>query len=198
MQRPYDYYDYTPLVVPDRPIAVAGAPGAGVQRTARLISILTGLPLALLDRQVEHRAGTDLSRLVAAPGGRQRRRTHEAELLRRALSMRTPPIIALGDDTLLDAGLRWLVTERARVVHLRTTLEECVRELERTRVEEPSRHAHVLFGRPPDRTALRGPHAELTALLDRLAEVSVDVVARHPTRVARELVQLLDLDTDPA
>ena len=137
MPPPYDYYDYTPLVIPERPVAVAGFPGSAVQRTARLLSILTGLPLTLLDRQVEHRAGMDLALLASSPGGERQRRVHEAELLRRALGMRTPPIVALGDSTLLDPGLRWLVTERARVVHLRTTLEEACRELERARVREP-------------------------------------------------------------
>jgi shikimate kinase len=195
VDRPYDYYDYTPLVIPERPIALAGFAGSAVQRTARLLSILTGLPLTLLDRQVEHRAGMDLWPLLASQGGERQRRVYEAELLRRALGAKTPPIVALGDTTLLDPGLRWLVGERARVVHLRTTLDEVCRELERSRIEEPSRHAHVTRGQPPDPAALRGPHAELTVLLDRHAQVAIDVAGRHPTVVARELLALLGLDS---
>ncbi|MBX2802078.1 MAG: hypothetical protein KTR31_30635 [Myxococcales bacterium] len=118
MSEPIDYYSYRPLVVPERPVAVAGGPGAKVGKVARLMSILTGLPLFLLDRAVEHRFGKDLRRVVAEDGA-DVHATVEAELLARPLSQRTPPIIALGERTLLEPRVRTLVVDAATVVYVR-------------------------------------------------------------------------------
>lgn len=112
-----DYYSYEPLVVPERPIALAGTPPARIDRTARLVSILTGLPLFLLDRAVEHRLGKGLRR-VLLEDGEPARRDAEAALLDRPLAQRTPPVIALGSTTLLDEALRRKVLDRATVVYV--------------------------------------------------------------------------------
>lgn len=117
MSDPIDYYSYRPLVVPDKPLALAGAAAARINRTARIVSILTGLPLFLLDRAVEHRLGKDLRR-VLLEDGEAARRDAEAALLGRPLGQRTPPVIALGSTTLLDEELRRLVLERATVIYV--------------------------------------------------------------------------------
>ena len=115
---PIDYYSYTPLVIPDQPVAVVGSYQARVDRTARLMSILTGLPLFLLDRAVEHRFGKDLRRVLVEDGD-EAHHTAEAELLMRPLEARTPPIIALGATTLLHPALRHRVQSRATIVYVR-------------------------------------------------------------------------------
>jgi len=112
-----DYYSYKPLVIPERPIALAGPTAARINKTARLVSILTGLPLFLLDRGVEHQIGKDLRRVILEDGEDARRDT-EAKLLERPLTQRTPPVIALGATTLLDEALRRRVLERATVVYV--------------------------------------------------------------------------------
>lgn len=116
-EEPIDYYSYRPLVIPEKPIALAGPLAAKINRTARLVSILTGLPLFLLDRAVEHRLGKDLRR-VLLEDGETARRDAEAALLDRPLAQRTPPVIALGSTTLLDDTLRRKVLDRATVVYV--------------------------------------------------------------------------------
>ncbi len=113
-----DYYSYTPLIVPERPVAVVGSRSARVDRVARLMSILTGLPLFLLDRAVEHRMGKDHRRVVHEDG-LPVLHSVEAELLARPLAQRTPPILALGERTLLDPSLRRQLRGRAQIVYVR-------------------------------------------------------------------------------
>lgn len=118
MSEPIDYYGYTPLVSPARPIAVAGSAGAWVNMTARLMSILTGLPLFLLDRAVEHRFGKGLRRVYAEDGS-EAVEAAEAELLVRPLRQSTPPIIALGQRTLIGATVRKRICDQSTVVYIR-------------------------------------------------------------------------------
>ncbi len=189
---PYDYYSYQPLVVPEQPIVLTGFVGARVAQTARVASILTGLPLFLLDRAVEHRSGCSLPRLIASAGPRGRH-TAEAAVLARPLSEATPPVVALGDTTLLDAGLRWTLRS-CRVVHLRQTLDEAVDRLTSDLSAAPASHWHVLAGTVPTATSL-GPEFERhCAAYSRRADVEVDVAGRHPRRVAQSVLDRLGLD----
>lgn len=139
-----DYYAYTPLVIPDRPVAVAGSTQARVQRTARLMSILTGLPLFLLDRAVEHRFGKDLRRVIVEDGVDAHHQA-EGELLARPLAQRTPPIIALGTRTLLEPAVRQSVVSRAQVVYIRAPgtdpeLHEVLSAIAEVSVAKAGRH----------------------------------------------------------
>ncbi len=117
MDEPIDYYSYKPLIVPDKPVALVAPRPVHVDRVARLASILTGLPLFLLDRAVEHRVGKDLKRVMLEDGEAVLRQA-ERDLLPRPLSQRTPPILSLRATTLLDAEVRSLVCGAATVVYL--------------------------------------------------------------------------------
>lgn len=116
-----DYYGYAPLVIPPRPIAVAGSAGARVGMTARIMSILTGLPLFLLDRAVEHRFGKGLKRAWAEEGPEAIHRV-ELELLERPLGQATPPVIALGQRTLIAPAARQRIVRGCTVVYIRAPL----------------------------------------------------------------------------
>lgn len=189
---PHDYYGYQPLVTLEQPIAVAGFAGSRVDQTARLLSILTGLPLFLLDRAVEHQAGCSLGRLVASAGPRGRH-TAEASLLPRPLRQRTPPVIALGDTTLLDPGVRWLLRD-TRVVYLHQELDEAAARIAVDHASAPSKHWHVLQGASPTPEALRERFEAVHAACMARADVTCPVDGRHPQRVAQDLLKRLDLD----
>lgn len=139
-----DYYSYKPLIIPDRPIALVGPRDVRVDRIARLASILTGLPLFLLERGIEHRMGKELRRVILEDGA-DTLRDAELALLPRPLSQRTPPILALGPTTLLDAEVRAMVCGRATVVWLRPQqvdpdLDQLMGLLADTIVETRGRH----------------------------------------------------------
>ncbi|MEN0060954.1 MAG: shikimate kinase [Myxococcota bacterium] len=161
MSEPIDYYSYTPLVIPDKPLALVGLPAARINQTARLVSILTGLPLFLLDRAVEHRLGKDLRR-VLLEDGEEARREAETALLDRPLAQSTPPVIALGSTTLLDETLRAKVLERCTVIYV-----------------------------PVD-----GDASDLDQLYRLVSHVIVPQLGRHEQRVAKQIIDELDLDVE--
>jgi hypothetical protein len=117
MAEPVDYYGYRPLVTPARPIALVGPRAVRADRVARVVSILTGLPLFLLDRAVEHRFGKDLRRVILEDGDAARR-TAEAALLARPLRQPTAHVLALSEVTLLDEALRGMIRASSTVVYV--------------------------------------------------------------------------------
>jgi shikimate kinase len=184
----YDYYDYTPLIRPDKSLALSGLPGVRAGATARMVSILTGLPLFWLDRAIEHRAGTNLDLLVVREGFEAVRR-HTRSLLPPVLWSRAKHIIVLGDDTLLDEELRPMILAETTVVSLVRPREELVANILERRAKYPGAYERLFLDHsdpaPPSRAL------DKLAANDSFAELSVLVSGLHPQRAASRVLDVL-------
>ncbi|TVQ89977.1 MAG: hypothetical protein EA397_13535 [Deltaproteobacteria bacterium] len=184
-----DYYSYRPLITPEQPICLASMPGGQAGKTARLISILTGLPLAWLDRSVEHRAGTSIDGLVIQQGEAARHALERKEIPK-VLAHKTPHIIALGETTLLDQELCGLLRAKSRLMYLRRPVPSLVAELDRLSTKRRTTYARYFLDQPISPQAVQ-------ALVDRLeppllahAQV-IDVGELRPPSAAGRVIEAL-------
>ena len=93
------YYDPVVLQVLDKPIALLGVWGACVPEIAAHISSYTGIPFVDLERHMEHVQGASLTRLRGKP---EKISELECRSLKKILSVRPYPIIALRTETMWD------------------------------------------------------------------------------------------------
>lgn len=148
------YYDWAPSVPLDRPVVLTGFLGARLGRVANVLSGLTGYRLVDLPRGVEHRAGKTLGALVVAHGI-SAVAEHEAALLKQALRVPPPPIVALGHRTLLDRSNRSLVSQGATLIYVRVSMDTAVRRVRRDIGENGANHYAWFEGTRPDHDDLR-------------------------------------------
>ena len=166
----------------DRPVALAGFLGARVPLTGAMLATGTGLPLVDLDRVVEHEAGRSLRRVPLELGAGAMAEL-EGRVLARVLQERPPPIIALGYDTLNDAGNRALLLRQAQLIYIRRGLEEMLAGMEQDT-------AAARRPRPVDRAGLEALLAQCVDGYAAAPEV-LDASGRHPNRVAQALLSRL-------
>lgn len=185
-----DYYDYTPTVFLERPVALTGFLGGKLGHVGSMIAQRTGLSLIDLPRWVEHEAGRSLSELVLLDG-EGALRAIEARLLRRALDDRPAGIIALGDGTLLDPDNRRLVQEKARLVYLKADLDDALRCIRAHLRESPGELPDFVLNEPESVQALR-PLFEARREGYEGAEVVLEVSGKHPNRIAEEIIAILE------
>ena len=180
-----DYYSYKPTARLDKPVFLAALPGVDVGKTARVINMLTGVPLVWLDRRASHLLGRSVE---IAP--RQERIEAERELLKTFLA-RTPPVIAASHLTLQDPGCRDLLRD-ALGIHLAISIDESLEAI-RSQSDKDLRAFHFLReGRPFDPVVLRPGLEALEVQLRRLPrQVAVD--GRAPLDVGRALLDALQL-----
>ena len=93
------YYDPVVLQVLDKPIALCGVWGACVPEIAAHVSSYTGIPFVDLERHMEHTHGASLTCLRGDP---EKILELERRSLKKILSVRPYPIIALRTETLWD------------------------------------------------------------------------------------------------
>lgn len=184
-----DYYSYRPLIVPDRPVCLASMPGGQSGMTARLITILTGLPLYWLDRSVEHQAGTSIDGLVIQQG-EPARHAIERKLIPKVLERSTPHIIALGETTLLDPELLATLRAETRILYLRRPITALVTELERLATRRRPTYARYFLDRPRTAESLRPIIDRLEPPLLENTQV-VDVGELHPQHAAAAVIRAL-------
>ena len=180
-----DYYSYRPLLRLPRPIALCGLPGVDVAQTARVLTMLTGLPLLSVDRRVEHLAGKAVE-LVQYREGVEARLGHERRVLAEALQAAPPPVIALSDVTLTDGELRRRVHAACDVWHLELDVEAALARVLAQHDEDRRRH----FALTADGTIEAGElRAKLRFFLrlGREAARQIPVGARSPLEVGEVL-----------
>ena len=93
------YYDPVVLHVLEKPIALCGVWGSCIPEVAAHISSYTGIPFVDLERHMEHMHGASLMRLRGTP---EKILELERQALKKVLSVRPYPIIALRTETMLD------------------------------------------------------------------------------------------------
>lgn len=96
-----DYYDWTPTVLMDKPLALIGPPSCPYADVGYDLAALSGLSLINLDQWIEHHVGQSLWRLIQTEGETTYRRL-ETAFLPKALSAKPPSILILGDGALLN------------------------------------------------------------------------------------------------
>lgn len=185
-----DYYDPSPPRPLDRPVVLAGFVGARVDTVARLLAATTGHPLVDLERGIEHHAGCTIAEIVLRDGVPELRRL-EARWLPLALTRRPPPIVALGEGTLLDPAMRGLVARTSTLVYLRAPLDHLVAVLRAQIAANPGRHYASLFGLQPSE-ALLAPILQERRPGYEAADVVIDA-NDAPVRVAAAIQAALQI-----
>lgn len=185
-----DYYGYAPLLRLERPLLLCGVPGAEVGTTARVITMLTGLPLTRLAHRVAHVVGESHDRALLTLG-EAAVLAHERRQLEIVLGGRTPPVVALSPITLTDPRLRRLAIETTDLLHLRIDLRVALARIRTDTTSNPGKHLAVRSGGPADDDAVL---ARLR-FLDRLcrdAPDHIDIGDRLPLDVGREVAMQLE------
>jgi shikimate kinase len=118
------YYDYHPLLTFGKHLVLAGYIGAETRQIGHQLASLTGLPVADLDRKIEHHAGKSVWELIWGEG-EGRYRELEREHLPRLLVERPYSIVTLGDGTLIDPANRRQVLAETHLVVLDLDLPNC-------------------------------------------------------------------------
>ena len=175
-----DYYSYKPTAQLERPLVLAGLPGVDVGKTARVVNMLTGVPLVWLDRRASHLLGRSIE---IAP--RQERIAAERDLLKTFLA-RTPPVIAASQLTLTDPLCRELLRDCTRI-HLAISIENSLERVQQRSAEDLRAFHFLREGRPFDPSALRPVLEELETQLLALPEqrIVTDQHTGHRTQPAR-------------
>ena len=180
-----DYYSYKPTAQLARPLVLAGLPGVDVGKTARVVNMLTGVPLVWLDRRASHVLGRSVE--IAS---RQDRTAAERDLLKTFLA-RTPPVIATSHLTLLDPTCRTLLRDCSRI-HLAISIDESLALIQQRSAEDPRAFHALREGRPFEAAALRPVLAELDAQLRALPQQR-SVTGQVPLDIGRALLEDLQL-----
>jgi shikimate kinase len=116
-----DYYSPHAKASLERPIALTGFFGAGVEGVAHALAARTGLPWHSVDRTIEHTAGKSVAKLVLSEG-EGRYLALERQALARVLADRPYGIVALSPNTLMDDENLRLALDKSTVVYLRGDL----------------------------------------------------------------------------
>lgn len=187
-----DYYDYGPRVVLERSLGLVGFMGAGTAQVGNALAAKLGLPLRIVDRQVEHEAGMSLAALQLTHGIAARRaREHDA--LARSVREAPPGILVLGDGALLDPRNRRLVQTAVQLVYLQRPLPVLRHAIGVELAAAPGRYPElVVSGRVPSEADLAELLAERAAGY-AIAERTFEANRLHPQRVSDALTRELGL-----
>lgn len=184
-----DYYEQSPLVDLERPVALLGWLSAITRQVGHRIASLAGLPIADLDRLVEHDAGCSVAQLLSEKGEPAYRQL-EGERLESALRDRPPGILILGDGTLLDDANLSRVRERASLVALDLDLPGLFWQVRRLSADPVAGSWHPVWPTPDRLDDLR-PFYDRRRGLFAEADFLVDVRGLGPGGAARRVMELV-------
>lgn len=168
-------------------VVLVGLSGAGKSTVGPLLAERLGWRFIDFDEQIARDAGTTIAEIFRTEGEasfreRERRLTRE-------LSSVAHAVVAPGGGWITDPGALAGLPRGARVIWLRVSPEEAVHRLRGSTIERP-----LLAGAG----ALRRAHEILAARerLYRQAHHTIDVDARAPADIAREIAALLETEAD--
>jgi shikimate kinase len=143
----YDYYDYAPRQLLDRPLVISGFFGSHPEQVGQCMCALSGLPFLSLAKLVEHRAGASIAHILSTAGP-VRLSALEVESLTEQLPRRPFPIIALSEGTVVTTALLEAMCGRCLHLHLAATLVESYWRIRREMRRRPERYAPFLTVMP--------------------------------------------------
>ncbi len=123
------YYDYAPTVSLERPLCLTGFLGCGARGVGMTLSARTGLPLADVDRWVEHHGGMSAARLWLQD--RERFEALQTEQLGAALRQRPAAVVVLGFSALRERSQLLRVLSASTLWYLERSPEELARRIGR-------------------------------------------------------------------
>jgi len=185
-----DYYGYAPLLRLQRPLALCGLPGTERGSTARVVSMFSGVPVVRVEDQVAHLAGCHWDLLVLRDGA-EAALALETQVIDRALSGRSAPVIGLSSITLQDAELRARLLAHSTVVHLQLSLSDSLARVQAQSLADPRRHAALRAGEPPT-AGLLLPKLRFLERLCRAAHRAHPVGSAGAHEVGRALLETLE------
>ena len=113
MSGPFDpYYDYSPLRVLSKPLALCGYYGSGVPELSFALSAQTGLPLHDIERMMEHKIG---QRLSLSEGSHS---VVERQLITQVLSQKPHGVIMLRPQSLWDKATLKRIQKNATLMYI--------------------------------------------------------------------------------
>ena len=151
--------------------------GAGKSTVGRLLAGKLGVPFHDSDLAIAERAGRPISQIFAEDG-EPAFRDLEHKVIADLLDG-TDGVLALGGGALQRADTRELLND-VTVVYLRVSHEEAMRRV-------GGDHGRPMLARP----GVARLHAERDPVYARAATVTIDVGARPPEAVARDILSLL-------
>ena len=181
------YYDPIVVQVLDKPIALCGIWGACIPEVAAHMSSYTGIPFIDLERQMEHNLGASLSSLRGSLAEIQEL---EYQSLKKMISIRPYPIIALRPETMWDARCSGVLQE-SRTVYIQIDfLHAQEKVIEWCSNRNYTRYLHLQGINPTNTQAFQ----LLVAQTEKKYE-QVDMVMQakrpHPRHIAQDILPLL-------
>ena len=164
-------------------------------QTARVASMLTGVPLLMLPRAVTHLLGESPEKLLL---DNATARLYEAEisLMQRTLKARTKGIIALGPTTLEDPACAAWVAKYGVVIYLRQSLRDATEAIHAEVRKDQAKHRHLMAFGDMEEETLAAVYTDRHAVFEKMANQIIDIEKRLPLRVGRDLVTALGWDAD--
>ncbi len=184
---PIDYYDQTALVELGKPVALLGWLSTVTRRVGHRIASLAGLPVADLDRLVEHDAGCSVAQLLAEKGEPAYRRLEQCRL-EATLHDRPAGILILGDGTLLDDANLSQVKGAAILVALDLDLPGLFWQVRKLSSDSAAGAWHPIWPMPERLDDLR-PFYDRRHRVFEEADVHLDVRGLGPGGVARRVLE---------
>ena len=167
-------------------VVLVGLSGAGKSTVGPLLAQHLGWRFLDFDEQIARDAGASIAEIFRT-GGEMSFRERERRLTRE-LSSVAHTVVAPGGGWITDPGALAGLPRGARVIWLRVSAEEAVRRLRGSAIERP-----LLAGDPLRRA--REILAEREPLY-RQAHHTIDVDARAPADIVREIATLLETEAD--
>lgn len=185
-----DYYDYSPLIVLERPVVVTGPLTEFSRAVGYRATSLLGIPYHDIERLIEHEIGNNLSRLIALQGEEGYRQV-EAVCLRRVLQQTPFGLVALGDGGLLSPTNRALVRQQARLVVLDFDLANIYWRAQRLSQQGETEGWHPLYRTAPSSVDdLRPFYLERQSGFSA-ADLSIDANRLEPPAACTTLMEWL-------
>ncbi len=181
------YYEPHARVALEQPLVLCGLLGAGLAQAGLALAGLTGLPLRLVGRSVEHVAGRSRAR-IAVEDGLDSLHERETEQLERALRQGPPALLVAPEGAHLPARAAAVA---ATWIYLARPADELVEGLHRQHSTDRGSIPGFVIGPPVDPADLwqrvAGQDRDYRERVDRV----IDCAGAHAHGVARLLIEAL-------
>jgi shikimate kinase len=162
--------------IPELPVILIGAPGAGKTTVGTMLAARLGVPFADTDAVVEAVAGKPVSDIFISDGEPEFRRLERAAV---SATLTSEGVVGLGGGAVMDQSTQAELAGRA-VVYLETGFAELAKRVGLDRARP------LLIGTNP-RAQLKSLLEQRLPVYDRLAWLTVSTDGREPADIAAEI-----------
>lgn len=185
------YYDPIVSHFLEKPLCLCGFWGARIPEIAVHVSSYTGIPLADLERKIEHSLGESLS-FVAKKGREKELVSTEYRCLEHLLDSRPYPVVALRPETLMNPKAARLIQNKMRLIYISCDMFQLFpKVLELISRPERSRLLNFQDANPEDMASLDELFRRLETNYVR-ADTTLKGDQKSTRQVAHEILLLLE------